>query len=216
MLIHRQNSYVPGSKRRTGRREAQSRGPGPHTKIFPCRCLISLYTTNWFGRAITQAVCRRFPAAAARIHSCGVCGGQNGIRAGFSRVLWFPLTVLSPRSSIIIIIIIVVVQVWYSWLTSGQRTGWTQSYTTPRKRTNNVMIMGKRDFNANACFGTPGPVYCSYWIYRCAWECRMSSSECLHFEWKHIQSSSRLQNILRLQFCSKGISVRNVNNFSTD
>jgi hypothetical protein len=36
MLIHRQNSYAPCSKRRTGRREAQSGGSGPHTKNPPC------------------------------------------------------------------------------------------------------------------------------------------------------------------------------------
>jgi hypothetical protein len=36
MLIHRQNSYAPRGKRRTGRREAQSRGPGPYSKNIPC------------------------------------------------------------------------------------------------------------------------------------------------------------------------------------
>lgn len=36
MLIHRQNWYAPSSKRRTGRREAQSLGLGPRTKNPPC------------------------------------------------------------------------------------------------------------------------------------------------------------------------------------
>jgi hypothetical protein len=41
MLIHQQNLYAPHSKRRTGRHEAQSRGPDPHTKN-PC----CMYTGN--------------------------------------------------------------------------------------------------------------------------------------------------------------------------
>jgi hypothetical protein len=40
MLIHRQNSYALPSKLRTGRREAQSSGPGPHRKIPSCTSLI--------------------------------------------------------------------------------------------------------------------------------------------------------------------------------
>jgi hypothetical protein len=36
MLIHRQNSYAHHSKQRTGHREAQSRGPSPHSKNIPC------------------------------------------------------------------------------------------------------------------------------------------------------------------------------------
>jgi hypothetical protein len=35
MLIHLHNSYAPRGKRGTGRRETQSRGPGPHSKTSP-------------------------------------------------------------------------------------------------------------------------------------------------------------------------------------
>jgi hypothetical protein len=47
------------------------------------------------GRTIAQAVSRRLPTATARVRaqvkSCGICGGQSGTRAGFLRVLRFPL-----------------------------------------------------------------------------------------------------------------------------
>jgi hypothetical protein len=36
MLINRQNSHAPRNKRRTGRREAQSRGSGEQSKNTPC------------------------------------------------------------------------------------------------------------------------------------------------------------------------------------
>jgi hypothetical protein len=36
MLIHRQNSYAPRSKRCTGLREMQSRGTGQQSKNPPC------------------------------------------------------------------------------------------------------------------------------------------------------------------------------------
>jgi hypothetical protein len=48
-----------------------------------------------FGRAIAEAVSRWLPTAAAwvrtRVWSSGICGGQNGVGAGFLRVLRFPL-----------------------------------------------------------------------------------------------------------------------------
>jgi hypothetical protein len=37
MLIHRQNSYAPSGKQRTGRREAQSREPANKLKKTLCR-----------------------------------------------------------------------------------------------------------------------------------------------------------------------------------
>jgi hypothetical protein len=56
--------------------------------LFPLLGVVSI------GRAIAQAVSRRFPTAAARvraqIRSCGICGGQSGTGADFPRVFWFP------------------------------------------------------------------------------------------------------------------------------
>jgi hypothetical protein len=53
------------------------------------------------GRAIAQAVSRRLLTMAARVRaqgrSCGICGGQSGIGAGFLRVLRFPLPILIPQ-----------------------------------------------------------------------------------------------------------------------
>jgi hypothetical protein len=43
-----------------------------------------------------QAVSRWLPTAAARVWSCGVCGGQSGAGAGFLRVLRFPLPIFIP------------------------------------------------------------------------------------------------------------------------
>jgi hypothetical protein len=48
------------------------------------------------GRAIAQAVSRWLPTAAARVWSCGICGGQSGAGAGFLRVLRFPLPIFIP------------------------------------------------------------------------------------------------------------------------
>jgi hypothetical protein len=53
------------------------------------------------GRAVAQAVRRWLPTAAARVRvraACGVCGGQSGIKAGFLRVLRFPLPITPPIS----------------------------------------------------------------------------------------------------------------------
>jgi hypothetical protein len=52
------------------------------------------------GSAITQAVSRWLPTAAAhiraRVWSSGVCGGQNGAEAGFLRVIRLPLQIFIP------------------------------------------------------------------------------------------------------------------------
>jgi hypothetical protein len=52
------------------------------------------------GRAIAQAVSRWLPTAAAqiraRVWSCGICGGQSGVGAGFLRILRFPLPIFIP------------------------------------------------------------------------------------------------------------------------
>jgi hypothetical protein len=84
-------------------------------------------------RAIVQAVSRQFSTAATRVRvrvwSCGICGGQNGTRAGFIRVFRFPLLILipptAPYSSYII-------RGWYNRPISGRRTKWTQFHPTPR------------------------------------------------------------------------------------
>jgi hypothetical protein len=89
--------------------------------------------THGLGRAIAQAVSRWLPTAAARVRaqvrSCGICGGQSGVGAGFLRVFQFPLPILipptSPHSSSII-------WGWYNRPVSGRCTKWTQSHPTPR------------------------------------------------------------------------------------
>jgi hypothetical protein len=59
-------------------------------------CLV-LYVV---GRAITHAVSRWLPTAAARVRargwSYGICGGQSGAGVGFLRVLRFPLPIFIP------------------------------------------------------------------------------------------------------------------------
>jgi hypothetical protein len=71
------------------------------------------------GRAIDQAVSRRLPTAAARVRSCGICGGQSGTGAGFLLVLRFPLPILitptDPHSSSVICD-------WYNRPNSGRST----------------------------------------------------------------------------------------------
>jgi hypothetical protein len=83
------------------------------------------------SRTIVQRDRLRVPTAAARfrawVRPCGICGGQRGTRAGFLRVLRFPLQILIPPtaphpSSI--------VRGWYYRPVSGQRTKWTQSEPT--------------------------------------------------------------------------------------
>jgi hypothetical protein len=59
----------------------------------------------------------------AQVRSCGICGGQTDIEAGFLRVLRFPLQILiSPKCSTLII------WGWYNWPVSDRRTKWTQSH----------------------------------------------------------------------------------------
>jgi hypothetical protein len=54
------------------------------------------------GRAIAEAVSLWLPTAAARVQSqvwsSGICGGQSGVKAGFLRVLRFPLPFIPPIS----------------------------------------------------------------------------------------------------------------------
>jgi hypothetical protein len=55
------------------------------------------------GRDIAQAVSRRLPIEAARVRapvrSYGICGGHSSTRAGFLRLLQFPLPILIPQTA---------------------------------------------------------------------------------------------------------------------
>jgi hypothetical protein len=55
------------------------------------------------GRAVSLAVSRRIPTAAAkvraRVRSCGICGGRSDTVAGFLRVLRFPLPSIPPTAA---------------------------------------------------------------------------------------------------------------------
>jgi hypothetical protein len=75
------------------------------------------------GCAIAQAISRRCPTAAARVRSCGISGGKRGIKAGFLRVLRFPLPVLIPLN-------VPYTSIIKGWYNSGRRTKWTQSHLT--------------------------------------------------------------------------------------
>jgi hypothetical protein len=85
---------------------------------------------------VTQAVSRRLPTAAAwvrsQVKSCGICGEQSGIGAGFFRVLRFPLPILippnAPYSSTI--------RGWYNRPVSGRHTKWTQLTPPQETKTN--------------------------------------------------------------------------------
>jgi hypothetical protein len=62
---------------------------------------VSLHIIRCKDRAVAQAVSRWLPTAAARVRfrsACGFCGGQSSTRAGFLRVLRFPLQIISPIS----------------------------------------------------------------------------------------------------------------------
>jgi hypothetical protein len=95
----------------------------------------SLVLGYFEGRAIAQAVSRRFPTAEARVRTqvraCGIYGGQSGAWADFLRVLRFPLPVLIPL--IASHSFLSIFRGWYSRPNSGRRTKWTQSHPTPRK-----------------------------------------------------------------------------------
>jgi ABC-type uncharacterized transport system auxiliary subunit len=80
----------------------------PEIKIFTTTAMRTSNHTNIVlkpshGRAIAQAVSRWRPTAAARVQtrvwSSGFCGGQSGARAGFLRVLRFPLPIFIPPNS---------------------------------------------------------------------------------------------------------------------
>jgi hypothetical protein len=75
--------------------------------LLSCRQIIIVHhrhthtaSVNYRGRAIAQAVSRWCPTAEARVQaqvrSCGICGGQSDIGAGFLRVLRFPLPIFIP------------------------------------------------------------------------------------------------------------------------
>jgi hypothetical protein len=100
----------------------------------------------------TQGVSRRLPIAAARvraqIRSCGICGGQSGIEAGFLRVLRFPRPILIPPtaphspSSIM--------RGWYSRPNSCRHTKW--SLTPPQETRNQLRYVTKLGRKVNLLF----------------------------------------------------------------
>jgi hypothetical protein len=62
----------------------------------------SLLYPSGNGRAIAQAIIRRFPTTAARvlfqIRSCVTFGGLNSTAAGFHRLIGPPLQIRIPRN----------------------------------------------------------------------------------------------------------------------
>jgi hypothetical protein len=58
MLIHRKNSYAPGGKQRTDRREVQSRGPGLLIKNIFCILHASLVMCHITYTRILGRNCR--------------------------------------------------------------------------------------------------------------------------------------------------------------
>jgi hypothetical protein len=69
--------------------------PTPLSKLKKINYILWEYTSN-LGRAIAQAVSRGLRAP---VRSCGICGVQRGTRAGFLRVLGFPLPILTPSTA---------------------------------------------------------------------------------------------------------------------
>jgi hypothetical protein len=108
--------------------------PPPSHHILRLVLILSSYVRLDLGRAIAQAISRRLPITANRVKSqvksCRICCGQNGTEEGFIRVLRFLLPILippkAPYSSLI--------RGWYNRPISDQRTKWTRSHPTPRKK----------------------------------------------------------------------------------
>jgi hypothetical protein len=77
-----------------------------------------------------------FPPRRPRSSPGGICGGQSGAKAGFLRVLLFPLPILipptAPHSTSII-------QGWYNRSISGRRTKWTSVAQHSKQRKKNLV-----------------------------------------------------------------------------
>jgi hypothetical protein len=71
--------------------------------IMPLLVRNEILLRGRLGRAIAQAVSRRFPTAAAQVRaqvrSCGICGGQSGTGADLLQVLTFLLSILIPPTA---------------------------------------------------------------------------------------------------------------------
>jgi hypothetical protein len=107
---HKNSTYMGQHKlKRNNERDSNSRS----------RCLKIVSVLN--GCAITQAVSRWLPTAAARVWSSGICDGQSGAGAGFIRVLRFPLPIDSTKFSILTI-----TRGRYNRPINGRRAEWTQ------------------------------------------------------------------------------------------
>jgi hypothetical protein len=82
-------------------------------------------TAALYGCATAQAVSRRLHTTAARVRSCGICGGQSfSVHFGFPwqfSFQWLLYTHYLPSS-------------WYNMLVSDRRTKWTPSHHTPREK----------------------------------------------------------------------------------
>jgi hypothetical protein len=96
-------------------------------------------TRHGIGRAIAQAVSRRFSTAAARIRaqfrSCGICDGQSGTGADFLRVLQFPFIILIPPTAPLSSPS--VFQAGYNSSISDRRTKGTHFHSTLRNQKRN-------------------------------------------------------------------------------
>jgi hypothetical protein len=94
-----------GTKKR--RRKSSVRLPGVRSEIrtehLKNRNLKYWLVSTFIGHAIAQTISRRLPTEAALVQayviSCGICGGQSGIGAGFLRALRFPLTIFIPPTA---------------------------------------------------------------------------------------------------------------------
>jgi hypothetical protein len=103
--------------------------------ILPCPQEPGSEFYHQLGRAITQAVSRRLPIAAARVgarvRSCGICDWHSGNWAGFLRVFRFRLPIrislIAPHLSSSIM------WGWYNRQNSGRSTKCTQSHPMRRK-----------------------------------------------------------------------------------
>jgi hypothetical protein len=71
---------------------------------------------------------QRRPGFDLGFRTCGICGRQSGIEAGFLRILRFPLPIIPPPAAHILSII----QGCYDKPNGRRRTKWAESHCAPR------------------------------------------------------------------------------------